>query len=133
MAPWRRGAPRLDDERRAHAAASFGSDVPFFLAAVPALVEGRGERLTPLRGVHGHPGVLLVTPRSPSARRTCSQVFDAIRASGDGSIRMSSEHLAQELGNGLSATDFDRPRRRPRLGQRPAAGRRSSSRPELVA
>src|SRR5688572_31673205 len=34
-------------------------------------------------------------------------VFDGIRGgSGDGSIRMSSEHLAQELGNGLSATDL---------------------------
>ena len=33
-------------------------------------------------------------------------VFDAIRGKGDGSIRMSSEHLAQELGNGLSATDL---------------------------
>ena len=40
----------LDPERRAHAAASIGSDVPFFLAGGAALIEGRGERVTPLRG-----------------------------------------------------------------------------------
>ena len=40
-----------------------GSDVPFFLAGGPALVEGRGERVTPLNQLAGDPpGVLLVTP-----------------------------------------------------------------------
>jgi 4-diphosphocytidyl-2-C-methyl-D-erythritol kinase len=96
----------LDPERRAHAAASIGSDVPFFLRGVPALVEGRGDRLTPLRGVHGHPGILLVTPQVAVRTPDVFAVFDAIRGKGDGSIRMSSEHLAQELGNGLSATDL---------------------------
>jgi 4-diphosphocytidyl-2C-methyl-D-erythritol kinase len=35
-------------------------------------------------------------------------IFDGARggASGDGSVRMTSAHLAQELGNGLSATDL---------------------------
>jgi 4-diphosphocytidyl-2-C-methyl-D-erythritol kinase len=96
----------LEPERRAHAAASIGSDVPFFLRGVPALVEGRGERLTPLKGVHGHAGILLVTPRVALRTPDVFAVFDAIRGKGDGSIRMSSEHLAQELGNGLSATDL---------------------------
>jgi 4-diphosphocytidyl-2-C-methyl-D-erythritol kinase len=96
----------LDPERRADAAASIGSDVPFFLRGTPALVEGRGERLTPLKGVHGHPGILLVTPRVAVRTPDVFAVFDAIRGKGDGSIRMSSEHLAQELGNGLSATDL---------------------------
>lgn len=96
----------LDRERRAHAAASIGSDVPFFLRATPALVEGRGERLTPLKGVHGHPGILLVTPRVAIRTPDVFAVFDGIRGAGDGSVRMSSEHLAQELGNGLSATDL---------------------------
>ena len=96
----------LDSERRLRAAASIGSDVPFFLRGVPALVEGRGERLIPLKGVHGHPGILLVTPSIAMRTPDVFSVFDGIRASGDGSIRMSSEHLAQELGNGLSGTDL---------------------------
>lgn len=96
----------LDPDRRAHAAASIGSDVPFFLAGTPALVEGRGERLTPLKGVHGHPGILLVTPRVAIRTPDVFAVFDGIRGAGDGSIRMTSAHLAQELGNGLSAADL---------------------------
>ncbi len=96
----------LDPERRAHAAASIGSDVPFFLAGTPALVEGRGERLTPLKGVHGHAGILLVTPQVALRTPDVFAVFDAIRGAGDGSIRVTSAHLAQELGNGLSATDL---------------------------
>jgi 4-diphosphocytidyl-2-C-methyl-D-erythritol kinase len=96
----------LDPDRRAHAAASIGSDVPFFLNPSPSLVEGRGERLTPLKGVHGHPGILLVTPRVAMRTPDVFAVFDAIRGKGDGSIAMTSAHLAQELGNGLSATDL---------------------------
>jgi 4-diphosphocytidyl-2-C-methyl-D-erythritol kinase len=38
----------LDPEARHRLAMELGSDVPFFLAGGPALVEGRGERLTPL-------------------------------------------------------------------------------------
>jgi 4-diphosphocytidyl-2-C-methyl-D-erythritol kinase len=96
----------LDEDRRAAAAASIGSDVPFFLVAAPALIEGRGERINRLKGIHGHPGVLLVTP--PIALRTPDvfAVFDGIRGPGDGSVRMTSEHLAQELGNGLSVADL---------------------------
>lgn len=96
----------LDPERRANAAASIGSDVPFFLAGAPALVEGRGERLTPLKGVHGHAGILLFTPRVALRTPDVFAVFDGIRGAGDGSIRMTSAHLAQELGNGLSAADL---------------------------
>ena len=96
----------LDPDRRAHAAASIGSDVPFFLSGGPSLVEGRGERLTPLKGVHGHPGILLVTPRVAMRTPDVFAIFDAIRGKGDGSIAMTSAHLAQELGNGLSATDL---------------------------
>lgn len=99
-------AELVDPSRRAAAAATLGSDVPFFLAGVPALVEGRGERLRPLAGVHGHPGILLVTPRVALRTPDVFAVFDVARGSGDGSVRMSSEHLAQELGNGLPATDL---------------------------
>lgn len=96
----------LDEERRRRAAATIGSDVPFFLHGGPALVEGRGERVTPLTGVHGHPGILLVTPSVAVRTPDVFAVFDGARGSGDGSVRMTSAHLAQELGNGLSATDL---------------------------
>jgi 4-diphosphocytidyl-2-C-methyl-D-erythritol kinase len=96
----------LDPERRLGLAAALGSDVPFFLDGRPALVEGRGERVTPLTGIHGHPGVLLVTPALPMPTADVFAVFDGIRSSGDGSIRMSSAHIAQELGNGMSSTDL---------------------------
>ena len=95
----------VDPERRMRVAAALGSDVPFFLVGRPALVEGRGERVTPLGGVHGHPGVLLVTPRIVIRTPDVFAVFDgALR--GDPAVRMTSAHLAQELGNGLSATDL---------------------------
>lgn len=98
----------VDADRWRSAAASIGSDVPFFLTAAPALVEGRGERVTALKGVHGHPGILLVTPRVTVRTPDVFAVFDGSRhgAAGDGAVRMTSAHLAQELGNGLSATDL---------------------------
>ncbi|MEO5940889.1 MAG: 4-(cytidine 5'-diphospho)-2-C-methyl-D-erythritol kinase, partial [Candidatus Limnocylindrales bacterium] len=57
----------LGPAERRGLAASIGSDVPFFLAGGPALVEGRGERVTALRGIRPlateqAPGLLLVTP-----------------------------------------------------------------------
>jgi 4-diphosphocytidyl-2-C-methyl-D-erythritol kinase len=102
---WGAGS-ELDPTRRLAAAARIGSDVPFFLTGGPALVEGRGERVTPLTGVHGHPGILLVTPRVAVRTPDVFAVFDGARGTGDGSVRMTSEHLAQELGNGLSTTDL---------------------------
>ena len=106
----RHGAPGevVDGDRRRNAAAMVGSDVPFFLVGGPALVEGRGERVTPLAGVHGHPGILLVTPRVAVRTPDVFAIFDGARdgAGGDSAIRMTSAHLAQELGNGLSATDL---------------------------
>ena len=69
----------LDDDGPAAAAARLGSDVPFFLAGGPALVEGRGERVAPLHGLHGAPGVLLVTPAVAVPTADVFAAFDAIR------------------------------------------------------
>jgi 4-diphosphocytidyl-2-C-methyl-D-erythritol kinase len=95
----------LDTERRSALAAGLGSDVPFFLAGGPALVEGRGERVTRLRGIVGSPpGVLLVTPPFTVAT---PDVFAAFAAGGPaaapapGATRISSVHLAGELLAGL--------------------------------
>jgi 4-diphosphocytidyl-2-C-methyl-D-erythritol kinase len=105
---WGAGDDVVDPQRRRAAAATIGSDVPFFAAGGPALVEGRGEHVTPLRGIHGHPGIVLVTPAIAVRTPDVFAVFDGLRggAPGDGSVRMTSEHLAQELGKGLSATDL---------------------------
>jgi len=96
----------LDDDGRRRALAMVGSDVPFFAADGPALVEGRGERVTPLRGLRGAPGVLLVTPAVHVGTPEVYAVFDGTRGTGDGSIRMTSAHLAEELRTGLSPADL---------------------------
>lgn len=91
-------------------AAAVGSDVPFFLAGGPALVEGRGERLTPLRLPLGEPvGVVIVTPglavSTPEAFRRLDAGGDAA-AADPRSTRLTSEHLAAELRAGLRAADL---------------------------
>ena len=81
---WARGARRRRGGWRL--AAALGSDVPFFLAGGAALVEGRGERVTPLprRSRGERPGVLLVTPavRRP-ARPPSSPPASAAARRGD--------------------------------------------------
>ena len=89
---------------RARAAAAAGSDVPFFLARGPALVEGRGDRVTPLNPLAGEPpGVLLVTPAAEISTPAAFGAFDADPAAAPanaGSTRLTSQHLAAELGSG---------------------------------
>ncbi|HXG25580.1 MAG TPA: hypothetical protein VNL94_01825, partial [Candidatus Binatia bacterium] len=91
-------------EDRLRAAAATGSDVPFFLAGGLALVEGRGERVTPLNDLAGPPpGVLVVTPPAPLSTQAAFRALDtdpAAAAPNRGSTRLTSEHLAQELGPG---------------------------------
>ncbi|MGK2850911.1 MAG: 4-(cytidine 5'-diphospho)-2-C-methyl-D-erythritol kinase [Candidatus Limnocylindrales bacterium] len=98
----------VDADRRLVAAANLGSDVPFFLAGGAALVEGRGERVQPLRGLTGgEAGVVLITPRlavrTPDVYALFAGAAAAVGGAGDPSIRQSSEHLAQELRTGLDA------------------------------
>jgi 4-diphosphocytidyl-2-C-methyl-D-erythritol kinase len=98
----------LDPSRRMAAAATIGSDVPFFLAEGPALVEGRGERVTALTGPSGAVGVLLVTPRLAVRTPDVYAVFAGTHPEGrgDGAVRLTSEHLASELGRGLAPADL---------------------------
>jgi len=101
--------PDIDALRR-EVAARAGSDVPFFLAAGPALVEGRGERVTPLTPIRGlAPGVLLVTPAVASPTPAVFAAFDAggpAAPADPRSTRLTSEHLASELRAGLNATSL---------------------------
>lgn len=95
---------------RAEAAADVGSDVPFFLGEGPALVEGRGERVTRLRPPVGPPvGVLLVTPALGVSTTEAFAAFDAggqVAPAAARATRLTSEHLAQELRAGLRGTDL---------------------------
>jgi len=97
---------QLDAEPRPAAAARLGSDVPFFLTGRAALIQGRGERVDPLRGPLGRPGVLLVTPAVALPTPTVFAAFAARGGRGSGSVRMTSEHLAGEMSGGLRAADL---------------------------
>jgi 4-diphosphocytidyl-2C-methyl-D-erythritol kinase len=62
--------------------------------------------VAPLRGLHGAPGVLLVTPSIGVSTPDVFAAFDGIRSHGDGAVRMTSTHLAEELRAKLSAADL---------------------------
>jgi 4-diphosphocytidyl-2-C-methyl-D-erythritol kinase len=98
-------AAELPSDLRLEVAAALGSDVPFFLAGGIALVEGRGERVTRLRGITGSPpGILLVTPDMRVPTPAVFAAFDAgHRPATPGAARAASEHLVAELARGLGA------------------------------
>ena len=96
----------LDAETRLRVAIGLGSDVPFFLVGGLALVEGRGERVARLDGLHGTPGILLVTPAVAVPTAAVFAAFDAVRGHGDGATRLTSTHLAEELRAKLSVADL---------------------------
>jgi 4-diphosphocytidyl-2-C-methyl-D-erythritol kinase len=98
----------LAPDELAALAASIGSDVPFFLAGGAALVEGRGERVTPLHGLRlgaGElaPGVLLVTPAVATHTAAVFAAWAGGAMSSPGVAARSSEHFASEFGSGLTA------------------------------
>lgn len=94
----------IDDETLHAVAAEVGSDVPLFLVDSPALVEGRGEVVTPLAPWSGEPpGLLLITPGLPLRTPDVFAAFAAgVRSSTHGAAWVTSEHLAAELIAGMS-------------------------------
>ena len=96
----------VEGASRVAVAASVGSDVPLFLAGGPALIEGRGERVTPLHGVRGaageEPAVLLVTPAVPAHTGEVFAAWSAGAMADPGVARRTSEHFASEFGSGLT-------------------------------
>ncbi len=99
-------------EARLAVAVELGSDVPFFLAGGPALVEGRGERVTSLGwlrdgdAAHDRPGLLLVTPAVAMSTPSAFAAFDAGARMAGGAARLASAHLADELRTGLRVADL---------------------------
>lgn len=103
----------LDAATRHEVAASLGSDVPFFAVGGPALIEGRGERLTPLGwlrdvdAAHDRPGMLLVTPSCGVSTPEAYRAWDQGARSPGGAARLASIHLADELRRGaLGVSDL---------------------------
>ena len=95
----------LPPAARLRAAASVGSDVPFFLAGGWAVVEGRGEAVSPVRSVRAPaPVALLVTPSVPVGTPAVFAAWAAgVRPSGRGAALAASRHLADELRAGMTA------------------------------
>ena len=96
----------LPPEARYGLAARVGSDVPLFLAGGAALIEGRGERVTPLHGIRcaegEEPAVLLVTPAVPAHTGAVFEAWSGGAMAEPGVARRASEHFASEFGSGLS-------------------------------
>lgn len=102
----------LGTETRHALFAELGSDVPFFLAGGSALVEGRGERLTPLPWLrdadagHDRPGLLLVTPAVAIPTPAAFRAWDGGARAVGGAARLASVHLADELRTGLTTASL---------------------------
>ena len=102
----------LDDEARHRLFARLGSDVPIFLVGGPALVEGRGEQLTPLGWLrdaapsHDRPGLLVVTPAAGISTPAAFRAWDDGARVAGGAARLASAHLAEELRKGLRVGDL---------------------------
>ncbi|MFM8915053.1 MAG: rRNA adenine N-6-methyltransferase family protein, partial [Candidatus Limnocylindrus sp.] len=94
----------VDDETLHEVAAEVGSDVSLFLVDSPALMEGRGELVTPLGPWSGEPlGLLLITAGLPLRTPDVFAAFaSGLRSSAQGAALVSSQHLAAELTAGMS-------------------------------
>jgi 4-diphosphocytidyl-2C-methyl-D-erythritol kinase len=94
----------LAEERLMQVATRIGSDVPLFLPGGPVLMEGRGERVTPLAPwSEPAPGVLLISAREGIKTPDVFAAFAAgVRGDAYGAALVSSQHLASEALAGLT-------------------------------
>ncbi|MBA7703583.1 4-diphosphocytidyl-2-C-methyl-D-erythritol kinase [subsurface metagenome] len=92
---WKLG---LSTEKLLELAAQLGSDVAFFLYGGTALVEGRGEVVTPLPSLP-HRWVILIVPDVPRLPEKTKQLYASLKTSHytDGQI---TQKLADELREG---------------------------------
>ena len=96
--------PDVGEEALATAAAAVGSDEPFFLAGGTALVEGRGERVTPLPDLPEH-GVVLFIPPDTLPNKTAT-LFAALDRDGRVDESTVSVALARRLPAQISGVDL---------------------------
>ena len=126
----RRGAPTSTRSGATRSPLRLGSDVPFFLVGAAALVEGRGERVTPLHGVRDAPdgapeppGILLVTPAVPAHTAAVFAAWSGRRDERAGRGPPDVGALRERVRVRADRPGADRAGRRARVGQRPVAGR----------
>ena len=99
-------------DRLAEIACELGSDVPFFLWQTPAIVRGRGERLSPLRQIGDVHAVIVRPPEGllrskPCAGNTAADRIVALR-SAVGIAWLDKEGVAQPApGSGKPALALD--------------------------
>ena len=96
--------PDVTEGSLATAAAAVGSDEPFLLAGGTALVEGRGERATPLPDLPGH-GVVLFIPRDTLPNKTAT-LFAALDRAGQVDGAAVGAALARRLPTHLTGADL---------------------------
>lgn len=77
-------------KKMAEVGQALGSDVPFFLYAPTAIIEGRGEKVTPIH-IEGTRWIVLVNPGFPVETRWAYQQLSAGRT---GVVPVSSTHAA---------------------------------------
>ncbi len=102
-------------EKMAHVGQALGSDVPFFFFAPSAIVEGRGEKVVPVR-IKGNRWIVLVNPGFPvetkwayqqlSVSRTGVQPLSGVHAGLGKASELSWEEVLQAAENDFEATVF---------------------------
>jgi 4-diphosphocytidyl-2-C-methyl-D-erythritol kinase len=97
------GAVACDDWLRA--ARDLGSDVPFFLTGTAALVEGTGERVTPLGALPAW-WVVVVRPRAAVSTAEAYRLLDEARAGGAVPSRPRNESASLRAVDALQRKDF---------------------------
>ena len=96
--------PDVTENALAAAAAAVGSDEPFFLAGGTALVEGRGERVTPLPDLPGHGVVLFIPP--DTLPNTTATLFRALDRDGQVDEPTVSTAVAKRLPGHVTGADL---------------------------
>lgn len=102
-------------EKMAHVGQTLGSDVPFFFFAPSAIVEGRGEKVAPVR-IKGQRWVVLVNPGFPvetkwayqqlSGSRTGVRSISEVHAALGNASELAWENLLQLVENDFEAAVF---------------------------